>query len=229
MPEHGPIRSGMCGRYTHRFTWAQLHRLLGLTSWPEEELVPRYNVAPTQLAPVVRGSGSGRVGALMKWGLIPSWADDAAIGSRMVNARAETVAEKPAFRAAFAARRCLVPVSGFYEWHATPGEKVKTPFVIQRASGEPFMLAGLWEQWSKGPAPVESFTILTTTPNALLEPIHDRMPVIVDEPDWDCWLNGKGTAEASQLLRPHGVDGFETRAISTRVNSPRNDDPSVLN
>ncbi|MFM9994227.1 MAG: SOS response-associated peptidase [Phycisphaerales bacterium] len=220
----------MCGRYTCLFTWKQLQRLMRLTGLPEDELLPRFNVAPTQFAPAVRQSAGGaRTGALLRWGLVPSWADDPSIGSRLINARGETVAEKPSFRSAFRARRCLIPVSGFYEWKAVEDQKAKRPFWIGRADREPFALAGLWERWTKGAEPVESFTIITTTPNALMAKLHDRMPVIVDPGDYDRWLDpGADPSSLSALIRPNEPEEFEAYPIGTRVNSPKNDDPSLL-
>ncbi|MCL4743210.1 MAG: SOS response-associated peptidase [Phycisphaerales bacterium] len=220
----------MCGRYTYLFKWKQLHRLMELLSWPVEELSPRYNVAPTQPAPVVRLGEGGRIGAMLRWGLVPSWADDPSIGGRMINARAETAAQKPAFRSAFARRRCLVPISGFYEWRAVEGRKAKQPYWIGRADREPFALAGLWERWEKRGEPVETFTILTTAANDLLRPIHDRMPAVVERDDYGVWLGERDAdpAALTSLLDSRPWEGFEAVAIGTRVNSPRNDDPAVL-
>ena len=221
----------MCGRFTYRFTWQQLHQLMNLVDWPGEELAARYNVAPTQVAPVVRArDDGGRAGAMLTWGLVPFWAKDISIGQKMINARADGVASKPAFRAAFAKRRCLVPISGFYEWQKLGDGKRKQPFIIERVDQQPFVLAGLWERWSKGDSPLETFAIITTEPNALLEPIHDRMPVILDAGDFDRWLDPDGVEveELQRLLRPADPVGFRTRPISTLVNSPKNDDASIL-
>jgi len=218
----------MCGRFTYRFTWKQLHRLLQLVDWPNEELRPRYNVAPTQTAPIVRASEAGRVGAMLRWGLVPFWAEDPNIGQKMINARAESVATKPAFRSAFARRRCLVPVSGFYEWQKVGGGK--QPFVIERDDSQPFMLAGLWERWAKSDEPMETFTIITTEPNELIRPVHNRMPVILHERDFEAWLDPQASDVESlqSLLRPAEMTGFRVRPVSRRVNSPANDDASIL-
>lgn len=221
----------MCGRFTYRFTWQQLARLLSLIDWPAEHLRPRYNVAPSQPAPVVRMQDAGRrTAAMLTWGLVPSWASDAAIGHRMINARAESLSEKPAFRAAFARRRCLVPVSGFYEWHTQAQGRRKQPFVIERSDQQPFMLAGLWERWTRGPAPLETFSIITTEANELLRPLHDRMPVILADADLDLWLDPQlaDLDALYRLLQPADPAGFRARPVSTRVNSPKNDDPSIL-
>jgi len=220
------IFSRMCGRFTHLFTWKELHRLMGLVTIPEPELAPRYNVAPMQNAPVIRAKGGERTGAMLRWGLVPSWAEDPAIGNRLINARRETIAEKPAFRAAAASRRGLVPVSGFYEWR-TDG-KHKTPFWIGRADRQPFMLAALWERWAKSDPALETFTLITTEPNALMSPIHSRMPVIVEPHAWDLWLDPRVVVFPRDVCEPRDWAGFETRRISSKVNNPRNDDPSVL-
>lgn len=222
----------MCGRFTYLFKWKQLLKLLELTSWPEVELVPRFNVAPMQLAPVVRVDDAGeRVGAMLRWGLVPSWADDPAIGGRLINARGETIAEKPAFRTAFAKRRCLVPISGFYEWKTSELPKAaKQPYWIGRADREPFMLAGVWERWRRDEEVIDSFTIITTTPNPLMSGLHDRMPVIIESANHGAWLDPSNTDPAglAAMLRPAETVGFEAYPVSTRVNSPKIDDPSLI-
>lgn len=221
----------MCGRFTYTFTWKQLHRLMELTDWPEVELAPRFNVAPSQAAPVIRQREDGtRTGSMLRWGLIPSWADDAAIGNRLINARGETVAEKPAFRSAFAKRRCIVPISGFYEWKKIEGEKRKQPYWIGRKDREPIALAGLWERWSKGEEPIDSFTLITTEPNALMATLHDRMPVILDPGAFARWLDPAQTdvGALQSLIRPAPDEAFEVYPVSTQVNSPANDDPELV-
>ncbi|MBX3387694.1 MAG: SOS response-associated peptidase [Phycisphaeraceae bacterium] len=232
----------MCGRYTYLFTWKQLRRLLDLVSWPEEELTPRYNVAPMQGAPVVRLRTDGdqrgeRCGAMLRWGLVPFWADDPSIGSRMINARSETAFEKPAFRKAIAERRCVVPISGFYEWQAVEGERTKRPHYITRPDGEPIMLAGLWERWrdkaaalgSPAGEPLETFTVLTTAPNALMRPLHDRMPAILTPTQCDAWLDPASERPALvSCLGPYGGDDLTAYPVSRKVNSPKNDDSSLI-
>jgi putative SOS response-associated peptidase YedK len=237
----------MCGRLTRDFTWAELHDLLDLR-WPEStKITPSWNVAPTQTTPIVRLAPEGphageRELVEMKWGLVPFWAKDPAIGSRMINARGETVAEKPAFRAAFKSRRCIVPASGFYEWKKTGGasssaglftggskKPAKQPYYITPADGKILAFAGLWESWDTGDGPLETFTIITTTPNAMMAELHDRMPVILDPECVGAWLNlelSKGDALA--LLRPAPDETLGCREVSTRVNSPVNNDASLL-
>lgn len=199
----------MCGRFTHMYTWKELHRLMSLIRWPLVELEARLNVSPGQVAPVVRVEQGERVGTMLKWGLVPLWADDPKIGNRLINARGESVALKPSFRTALARRRCLVPVSGFYEWRKT--ETGKQPYRIGRVDGRPFAFAGLWEWWSRNATTLETFTIVTTEPNALVAPIHDRMPVIIEERDWERWLDPGVTdaAEILPLIKPAAAEGFE--------------------
>ena len=222
----------MCGRFTYLFTWKQLHKLLSLDSTSGEELPRRYNVAPTQLAPVVRsGGGWARAGAMLRWGLIPPWADDPKIGNMLINARSETVATKPAFRKAFAERRCIIPVSGFYEWRKTPGSKTKQPYYIRASGEEPLLLAGLWEKWQPpGDAPaVESFTIITTTTNELMAELHDRMPAILDPIGAKAWLDpGAAPEMLAALLKPYPSELMMRVPVSSKVNSPKNEGPELL-
>lgn len=218
----------MCGRYTHLFTWEELHRLSTLTS-PAIEIPRSWNVAPTQSAPIVRFiEGSGRALSLLRWGLVPFWAEDPKIGSSLINARAETVTEKPSFRTAFKSRRCLVPVSGFYEWKKEADHK--QPYYIRAAAEEPLLFAGLWESWRpKGTteAPLETYTILTTTPNELMTQLHDRMPVIIAPEDQARWLEGSHY-EAQPLLKPYPAELMMCHPVSTRVNSPRHNEAACI-
>jgi putative SOS response-associated peptidase YedK len=215
----------MCGRYTHLYTWAQLHQLSTLTT-PPVEIPLSYNVAPTQTAPVIRMDGPGaRQLDMFRWGLIPSWAKDTAIGGSLINARAETIQEKPAFRAAFKARRCLVPISGFYEWKKIEGEKRKQPYYITGADERPLLLAGLYEHW-KGEGGIDSFTIITTSPNELMAKLHDRMPVILGPEQIDAWL--ESAEPPVHLLGQYPSELLMCREVSTRVNSPRNNDAGCI-
>ena len=222
----------MCGRFTLTTTAEDLARSFELVELPG--LSPRYNIAPTQQVATVRAvvqeEGGGRELRLLRWGLVPSWAKDLKIGSRMINARAETVAEKPAFRRAFRSRRCLVLADGFYEWRRVG--KQRQPHFISMRDGRPFAFAGLWERWvdPEDGQVVESCTVLTTRPNALMEKIHDRMPVILEPGDHATWLDPRITdpEQLEPLLRPHAAGEMTSHPVSARVNSPRNDDPSCV-
>ncbi len=197
---------------------------------PARNLAPRYNIAPSQDAPVVRAAddGGARELAMLRWGLIPPWAKEAAIGNRMINARAETAAEKPSFRAAFKKRRCLVPADGFYEWKLEGTRK--QPYRVFLDGGGTLAFAGLWERWRGGGETIESFAILTTDANPLLAPIHDRMPVILEPAAWPAWLEVEGTPPEAlaALLAPAPDDALDAYPVSTRVNSPRNDDADCI-
>jgi putative SOS response-associated peptidase YedK len=190
----------------------------------------RFNIAPTQQAPVVRADASGaREVAMLRWGLVPSWARDLAIGNKMINARSETAAEKPSFRNAFKSRRCVIPATGFFEWKGEPGRK--QPYAITAADQPLFAFAGLWESWrpreaSEEGGPVETFTILTTQANETVAAIHDRMPVILPAESVQAWLTAP-PAQAQALLRPY-AGPVNVRAISRLVGNPRNDVPEVL-
>lgn len=195
---------------------------------------PQFNLAPTQLATVVRGSPDARHASQLRWGLIPSWAKDEKIGYRTINARAETLAEKPAFRSAFRRQRCLVLADGFFEWERQ-GKQKKLPHYFCMADRQPFAFAGLWERW-RGPKdspladPVESFTIITTEPNELLSPLHDRMPAILWADDYDMWLDRDldRTEVLAKLLGPYPAEEMDTHRVSTIVNSPQNDIPDCI-
>ena len=192
--------------------------------------VPTWNAAPQSFQPVVRRDPQTgqREAALLRWGLVPSWAKDARIGLKTINARAEDVETKPAFRAALNKRRCLVPADAFYEWKRT-GEKSRRPFAIALQSGEPYAFAGLWENWQHAEgAALESFTILTTAPNSLMEPIHNRMPVIVAPQDYERWLDPAAPLPLD-LLRPYSAEEMRAWPVSDRVGSVRNNAPELLN
>jgi putative SOS response-associated peptidase YedK len=224
----------MCGRYTLTAPGDVLAELFGLDEEPEAEA--RYNVAPTQEVAAVRADedGGGRRFVRLKWGLVPPWADDAAIGNRMINARAESAAEKPAFRASFKRKRCLVLADGFYEWQKVEAGR-KQPWYFRLGSGGPFAFAGLWSSWTKGgpgPArgPLESCTILTTEANPLVRKVHPRMPVILDPESYDLWLDPEVSdrERLESALGPLDPSRMLAYPVSTRVNSPANDDPSVI-
>ncbi len=209
----------MCGRFVLMTVGSALAEHFQVTEEPDLE--PRYNIAPTQMVAIVRDEQdpARRELKLVKWGLIPFWAKDPKIASRLINARAESVADKPAFRAAFKSRRCLVPADGFYEWKKT-GKK-KEPYLFGLANGKPFAFAGLWEHW-KAPEGeiVESCTVITTDANDLLMPIHDRMPVILKPEDYDLWLDPKARSpeELKALFKPFAAAAMKGYKVSDKVN-----------
>lgn len=212
----------MCGRFTHHYTWREIHDLYGLTSTPSN-LEPRYNVCPTQRIPVVLEGGQGRVLATMRWGLIPAWWSKPLKEMRLAtfNARAETVAEKPFFRSAFKKNRCLIPVSGYYEWHDAPGGK--QPYYFTAADGAPVLtIAGIWDAWKdkESGEEVPSCAMIIAEANAWMSDIHDRMPVLLQPSQFDDWLSGKAGVEA---LKPAADDLLRRWPVSKRVNSSRAD------
>jgi putative SOS response-associated peptidase YedK len=213
----------MCGRFTLRTPVADIAEIFGVLRLDESE--NRYNIAPSQAVPVVRQNGPSRELTLMRWGLIPRWARDPKIGLRTINARAETVATKPAFRDAFKRRRCLIPADGFYEWKKD-GSKKKRPFYIHRRDGRPFGFAGLWERWERADSkPIESCTVITTDANDVLQDLHDRMPVILPEESYDRWLDPKwkDDAKLSAMLTPFPGNELTLFEVSPVVNNPRNE------
>ena len=219
----------MCGRFTLTDPDQDLAVQFNLPEIPDMQ--PRYNIAPTQPVAVVRVPPESMVRemALLHWGLIPFWAKDPKIGNRMINARSETVAEKPAFRAAFRRRRCLVVADGFYEWQKQ--NDGKQPFYIRRRDARPFAFAGLWEFWKGGDETViESCTLLTTTPNELLRPLHNRMPVILQPKDYDLWLDPEMQEPDAlkPLLLSYPSEQMDAYPVSRFVNSPKNDDPRCI-
>ena len=212
----------MCGRYTLRTPVETLAEEFGITG-PLPEVPTRFNVAPTQEVAAVLEEDEQRKLEMLRWGLIPSWADDPAIGNRMINARSETAAQKPSFRSAFRKRRCLVLADGFYEWQKTASGK--QPYYIRMGDGSPFAFAGLWESWGKYGEEVRSCTILTTEANGLVGEIHHRMPVILPAEEYDLWLapDMREAEPLLDLLRPYPDDVMEAYSVSRFVNSPSND------
>jgi putative SOS response-associated peptidase YedK len=212
----------MCGRFAFYSPHEAVTRLFGVAVAPEIE--PRYNIAPTQFIATVRDTGGPREVALLYWGLVPSWAKDKAIGARMINARAETLTEKPSFRGAFRRRRCLVLADGYYEWQRSG--TVKQPYFIAFDSGAPFGMAGLWERWRDPMSgePLESCCIVTTSPAPAVAHVHDRMPVIVPRDAYAEWLDprNEATDRLARLLRPTADPGLQARPVSRRVNDARN-------
>ncbi len=222
----------MCGRFALLTPGHDLinHFDVDQTSVDVSMIAPRYNIAPTQPVVVVRETAVSEQRELtfVQWGLIPSWAKDPKIGSRLINARSETVAEKPSFRAAFKRRRCLVLADGFYEWQKLDGKK--QPTFIHLKDKQPFALAGLWETWQSPDGGIlDTCTILTTTPNELMTPIHNRMPVILEPEDYNTWLfPGTQPDQAFHLLRPFPKEKMAAYPVSTWVNSPSHDDAQCI-
>ncbi len=218
----------MCGRYTLTTPVGTLAEEFGITG-PLPEVWPSYNVAPTQQVVTVLAEDGMRKLEMLRWGLIPPWADDPEIGSRMINARSETVAEKPSFRRAFKERRCLIPADGFYEWQRT--DTGKQPYYVRKKDGRPFAFAGLWESW-KNPedSEIRSCTILTTDANELVGGIHHRMPVILPPEDYEVWLDSS-IREADPLLpllEPYPPGDMEAYPVSRFVNKPSNDEARCI-
>lgn len=217
----------MCGRFTLTVSGAELAELFGVPDLAH--LQPRYNVAPGQLIATVRHPvGKGAELAMLKWGLIPAWAKDPGAGARMINARAETVAEKPAFRSAFRQRRCLIPADGFYEWQKMPDGK--QAWLIRQSEHSAFGIAGLWESWQNPDgATVETCTLLTTSANQTMQRIHHRMPVMLPAAVHERWLDPENTIDdmATLCAQTRHVS-LSLLAVSQRVNSPANDDAACL-
>ena len=221
----------MCGRFTLTADPADLQEAFEWVDFGNADFKPRYNIAPSQPLAVVPNDGQNKLD-FFTWGLVPFWAKDPSIGNRMINARSETLAEKPSFKNAFKRRRCLILADGFYEWQKVPGQKVKIPTYIRMKNGKPFAFAGLWENWnSPDGSQILSGTIITTEPNSLIAPIHNRMPVILPESAYEQWLT-PGEVDPQQLsplLRPFEADKMEAYAVSRLVNNPANDKLECIN
>jgi putative SOS response-associated peptidase YedK len=218
----------MCGRFTLRTRLNELLQFYSVESQLQWE--PRFNIAPSQSIAVIRNDPDGdkRELAALRWGLIPFWADDIQIGNQLINARAETIVTKPSFKQALKSRRCLVLADGFYEWKKSG--KAKQPYFIQMADERPFVFAGLWERWTKSQPAIESCSIITTTPNALVADIHDRMPAILTETAATLWLdqNVKDTGPLTPLLVPYPANEMVTYPVSPFVNSPQHDSADCI-
>jgi len=218
----------MCGRFTLTVTASKLGEVFDVPG-PDEHF-PRFNIAPTQVVPVLRNDKGGRKRFFpCRWGLVPYWARDLSFGARLINARSETAEKKPAFREALARRRCLIPSDGFFEWMKTPSGR--QPYYIRFQDRRVFALAGLWERWSRAPGPaVETFTILTTSPNGVVRPIHERMPVILAPETYSEWLQPQPIVKdrLERIFAPFPDDGLEAVRVSKRVNKPEYDDPQCL-
>ena len=218
----------------------ELAKYFGATA-PDEELEANFNVAPTKEVYAVRASAGHRQLTTLRWGLVPFWAKDLKIGSKMINARSETVLDKPAYRRAIRKRRCLIPADGFYEWAKVPGHKNKQPYYIHRSDGEPIVFAGLWERWSPpadesaedgdptAPEVIETCTILTCSPNETMAAIHNRMPVLLPPSAWDDWLADTDDLDMLQGLMTPAPDGLLALSpVTTAVNNVRNNGPELL-
>jgi putative SOS response-associated peptidase YedK len=216
----------MCGRYMLTTPVDALRQLFLFTERPN--LAPRYNIAPTQEVPIVRRTrdGAGRELIMVRWGLVPYWADDPKIGNRLINARRESVARTAAFREAYQRRRCLVPADGFFEWQKEG--RTRQPLLVRRKDQAPFAFAGLWERWPQpGGGVLRSCTIITCPANKLIAPLHDRMPVILASEDYERWLD-PSRADGRELLEPYPAAELEAFPVSPRVNSPQYDDPECI-
>jgi putative SOS response-associated peptidase YedK len=215
----------MCGRYSLAVSGDDLVEAFQ-ASLERDAFRPRYNVAPGQKMPVLTNADPGAF-AHMTWGLLPSWTKELATARKPINARAETVRELATFRRPFARQRCLVPADGFYEWQATHAGKL--PYRITRTDRTPFAFAGLWDSW-QGPdgPPLQTFTIITTTPNALMAPMHNRMPVILHAADYEQWLETNALDDAQALLTPYPPAELRAYRVSRQVNAPDNDLPEVI-
>jgi len=215
----------MCGRYELHTHPAAVALAFGLSQAPA--LAARYNIAPMQTVPIVRVNAAGdRELMQVRWGFVPRWARDPGIGARMINARAETLHERPAFRNAFQRHRCLLPATGFYEWRRGP--ITKQPMRIARVDDQPFGMAGLYERWLSPDGEVlDTCAIVTTEANRLLRPLHDRMPVIIAPEHYARWLDA-ADPDVSDLLAPSGEEALRAHPVSTRVNAVRNDDAGLI-
>jgi len=217
----------MCGRFVLTSTTDQIQQSFGVSDIPH--VGARYNIAPTQDILVIRQNGGGsRYAGMLRWGLIPHWAKDPAIGNKMINARSETAHEKPSFRNPIRYHRCLIPASGFVEWSQENGSK--QPWYIYRKDGAPLAFAGIWDSWKGAEGTIESCSILTTSANSLIAKIHDRMPVILSASEYDQWLDRQITEkkQLEALYAPFPSDLLEAIPISKNINNPRLDSPVCL-
>jgi len=214
----------MCGRFTLTVDPAELKDEFGNYTFPPQ-FAPRFNIAPTQPVLVIPNDGSNKAD-FFQWGLIPFWAKDPSIGNRLINARGETLAEKPSFRGSYKYKRCLILTDGFYEWKAQPGTKSKTPYFIHLKDRQPFAFAGLWDEWH-GPdgSQIRTCMIITTSPNDLMKSLHNRMPVILPSDSYEQWLNKtpQTPENLNPLIKPYPSEKMNAYPVSTLVNSPQND------
>jgi putative SOS response-associated peptidase YedK len=219
----------MCGRFTLTVDPADLQDVFGDFVFPAQ-FAPRYNIAPSQPVLAIPNDGKNKADFFL-WGLIPSWSKDPAIANKLINARGETVAEKPSFRGSFKYKRCIIPADGFYEWKAQAGQKTKTPYFIHMKDSRPFGFAGLWDEWHSPDGNVlRTCTIITTTPNELMSTLHNRMPVILDKQNFGDWLNPMPQTSDNliHLIQSFPADRMAAHPVSTLVNAPGNDRPECV-
>lgn len=219
----------MCGRFTLTVDPAELQDTFTDFIFPSK-FAPRFNIAPSQPVLAIPNDETNTADFFI-WGLIPMWAKDPSIGNRLINARGETVAEKPSFRGSFKYKRCLILADGFYEWKASPGKKTKTPYFIHMKDRKPFALAGLWDSWeSPDGSSIKTCTIITTEPNELMETLHNRMPVILHPREYGKWLDASPQTPENllPLIKPYPADNMSAHPVSTMVNKPSNDSPELV-
>jgi putative SOS response-associated peptidase YedK len=219
----------MCGRFTLTVNPAELQDTFTDYSFPNR-FAPRFNIAPSQPVLAIPNDGLNKADFFI-WGLIPMWAKDPSIGNRLINARGETIAEKPSFRGSFKHKRCLILADGFYEWKTAAGKKTKTPYFIHMKDRKPFAIAGLWDSWeSPNGSSVKTCTIITTEPNELMVSLHNRMPVILHPRDYGKWLEPSPQTPESllPLIKPYPADIMSAYAVSILVNKPENDTPQLV-
>lgn len=221
----------MCGRFSNDVKPSQIEKEFKVGKVNPKLFTPRYNIAPSQTIAAVLESDGKRIVEGLRWGLIPNWAKDDSIGNKLINARAETLAEKPSFRDAFKNKRCIIPASGFYEWQKA-SKGAKQPFYFYLKDKEVFGFAGLYEEWldRETGEQIETCTIITTEANKVLEPIHERMPVILKPKDYDQWLDAKAkdTGKLEKLLAPYSSEEMTAYKVSKSVNAPSNDSPELI-
>ena len=221
----------MCGRFTLTVDPSELQEAFGDFIFPDQ-FAPRFNIAPSQPVLAIPNDAKNKAD-FFSWGLIPSWAKDPTIANRLINARGETIAEKPSFRGSFKYKRCIIPTDGFYEWKAQGGEKTKIPYFIHMKDRAPFAFAGLWDEWhSPDGGTLRTCTIITTEPNELMATLHNRMPVILNQKDYAQWLGAAPHAQRPEhllsLIKPFPSDKMSAYAVSTLVNKPGNDRPECV-
>jgi putative SOS response-associated peptidase YedK len=218
----------MCGRYALYGPSPRYRDHFETAAWPD--FPDRFNIAPSSWVPVIRQAPDGRRSAdLLRWGLVPNWSKDPALGAKLNNARGETVAEKPSFRAAYRHRRCIVPAAGYFEWQEVPGEK-KQPWYIHLKSDEPMALGGLWESWTNPDGEIiRTFCVVTVGPNAVMAPIHERMPVLLQKADWPAWLSPEADmARIVAMVCPAPAETVEAWRVSRRVSNAREESPELI-